>query len=102
MFIQQKLNGMDSRRARDKIKVTQLLTRLQQHVEFEIEYDEKGFPIYPKGFMTTSQIQAAKLLLDKALSNAPTELNAKVDGNINITEIKRTFIKAGEIGSSGD
>jgi hypothetical protein len=81
MFIQEKLNGPNTRRARDKIKVDNLIMRLQKHVELEVEYKD-GYPIYPKGFMHTAQIQAAKLLLDKALSNAPTEVNANVAAGI--------------------
>ena len=47
---------------RQKIKVSNILTRLQKHVDGEVE-------------MTPAQVTSAKILLDKSMSNAPEEGN---------------------------
>ena len=56
---------------RAKIGVSQIINRLQKHVDGEIE-------------LTTSQVQAAKLLLDKSLANAPAEDTLHVDGTFRV------------------
>lgn len=51
---------------RKKIQVSQIFNRLKAHFDGKIE-------------LTQTQIQSAKLLLDKSVSNAPTEVSG-VDG----------------------
>ena len=47
---------------RRKIQASQIINRLQKHIDGEIE-------------LTPSQVSAAKILLDKSVSNAPTEID---------------------------
>ena len=47
---------------RRKIQATQIINRLHAYFKGEIE-------------LTTGQVQTAKILLDKSVSNAPTELS---------------------------
>lgn len=60
---------------KSKIKISNIIDRLEKHVAGEIE-------------MTPAQVTSAKILLDKTMSNAPTE-------TINETEytgnVKHTF-----------
>lgn len=56
--------------ARAKIQVAKIIGRLQQHIDGECE-------------LTATQVQSARILLDKSISNAQTDLN--VSGNVNIT-----------------
>ena len=49
-----------------KIKVSQIINRLQDNLEGKIE-------------LSTGQIQSAKILLDKTMSNAPTEVAQKTE-----------------------
>lgn len=51
---------------RKKIQVSQIFNRLKSHFDGKIE-------------LTQTQIQSAKILLDKSVSNAPTEVSG-VDG----------------------
>ena len=44
--------------------------------------------------MTPSQVQAAKILLDKSISNAPTELSGPDGDDINLSVIERRVVKA--------
>lgn len=55
---------------RAKIQASQLINRLQNHANGKIE-------------MTDTQIKAAKILLDKSISNAPTEVSGIDGGPIN-------------------
>lgn len=57
---------------RAKIKASMLINRLQDHADGKVE-------------LTPTQVQACKILLDKTVSNAPTEVQAAVDGRIEIT-----------------
>lgn len=54
-----RLNRMHTDAIRQKIQASQLINRLTNHALGEIE-------------MTATQVQAAKILLDKSISNAPT------------------------------
>lgn len=54
---------------RTKIKVSNIIDRLEKHVNGEIE-------------MTPSQVTSAKILLDKTMSNAPQENNVEHSGSI--------------------
>lgn len=50
-----------------KIQAAQLINRLQSFADGEIE-------------LSSTQVQAIKILLDKSVSNAPTELAGAEDG----------------------
>jgi hypothetical protein len=63
-----------------KIQVANIITRLQKHINGEVE-------------MSSTQVTSAKILLDKSLSNAPTELSG-VDGGPLTVEIVRFAGKA--------
>lgn len=71
------LNKRHSDMARARIRVSCILHRLQECVAGKVE-------------MTPAQIQAAKLLLDKALSNAPTQVSGP-GGEAIPTHLKVTF-----------
>lgn len=51
---------------RRKIQASQIINRLQAYFQGKIE-------------LTQGQIQSAKILLDKSVSNAPTEVQASGD-----------------------
>lgn len=57
-----KMNRMHSDMVRRRIQVMQIINRLQKHVDGEVE-------------MSQTQVSAAKVLLDKSLSNAATDVN---------------------------
>lgn len=65
-----RLGRMHQQHVREKIRASMLVDRLEKHAEGEIE-------------LTATQVQAAKILLDKCVSNAPTDIN--VDANMNVT-----------------
>lgn len=54
---------------RRKIQASKLITLLAEHVEGKRE-------------MSATQVQSAKILLDKSVSNAPTDLNADLSGDV--------------------
>lgn len=54
---------------RTKIKVSNIIDRLEKHVNGEIE-------------MTPAQVTSARILLDKTMSNAPQENNVEHSGSI--------------------
>lgn len=60
---------------RTKIKVGNIIDRLEKHVEGIIE-------------MTPSQVTSAKILLDKTMSNAPQLVQGEIDHNLTV-EITR-------------
>jgi hypothetical protein len=62
-----RLNPFNQETVKQKIQATQLVKRLQDHVLGEVE-------------MSQSQIDAAKFLLNKRLSNAPTEVKQELTG----------------------
>lgn len=61
-----------------KIKVSNIIDRLEKHVEGKIE-------------MSAAQVTSAKILLDKTISNAPTISDAKTEltGTLNHIVAKR-------------
>lgn len=61
-----------------KIQATQLINRLQAHADGEID-------------LTSSQVQAAKILLDKSISNAPTEISGPDGGSLIFEKIERVI-----------
>ena len=64
-----RLSPYHSAEVRAKIQCSQLINRLTDHVNGKVE-------------MTPAQVQSAKILLDKGLSNAPTDMN--VTGNMTV------------------
>lgn len=67
---------------RKKIQVIELVSRLQAHVNGEVE-------------LSNTQIQAAKILLDKTVSNAPQETELSGDLSLGLVTV------LGAIGNSG-
>ena len=65
-----RLNKRHQDLVREKIKVAMILGRLERHVEGQIE-------------LSPTQVQSARILLDKSLSNAQTDVN--LTGDVNIT-----------------
>ena len=57
---------------KSKIKVSNIIDRLEKHVNGEIE-------------MSNTQVTSAKILLDKTMSNAPQDQNVEHSGNIGFT-----------------
>lgn len=62
-----RLNPFNQESVKQKIQTTQLVKRLQDHILGEIE-------------LSATQIDAAKFLLNKRLSNAPTEVKQELTG----------------------
>lgn len=78
-----RLNPRHSDMVRSKIQASQLVNRLTDHALGEIE-------------MSATQVQAAKILLDKVLSNAPVlnELSGPDGGPVQqITRVERVLIR---------
>jgi hypothetical protein len=65
-----RLNRRHQDLVREKIKVSMIIDRLEKSVAGEIE-------------LSPTQVQSAKILLDKSISNAKTDLN--VSGTVNVT-----------------
>lgn len=64
-----RLNRRHQDSVRERIKVVNIITRLQKHIDGEID-------------MSPTQVTSARILLDKSISNAATDLN--VSGNVTI------------------
>ena len=64
---------------RAKIQTSQLINRLNKHIDGEIE-------------LTSSQVDAIKFLVNKTLSNAPTEIEQNITGELLIGEIVRKTV----------
>jgi hypothetical protein len=77
-----RLNPRHSEMVRSKIQASQLVNRLTDHALGNVE-------------MTATQVQAAKILLDKTLSNAPqqTELSGPEGGPLQITRVERVIVR---------
>ena len=71
-----RLNKRHQDFVREKIKSSQLINSLQKHIDGERE-------------LSSSQVQATKILLDKSLSNAPTlnETDMNVSGGLTWTDM---------------
>jgi hypothetical protein len=65
-----RLNRRHQDLVREKIKTSNIIARLEQHIAGEIE-------------LSPTQVSSAKILLDKSISNAQTDLN--VSGTVNVT-----------------
>lgn len=74
-----RLNPRHQDFVRQKIQADKIILSLNRHVNGEYE-------------MSSTQIQAAKILLDKSISNAPQIIDSTISGTINITGISRTII----------
>ena len=57
---------------REKIRASLLINRLQDHAMGKIE-------------LSVSQVQSIKILLDKVLSNAPTDVNFEGHSDIDVS-----------------
>ena len=57
---------------KSKIKVSNIIDRLEKHINGEIE-------------LTTTQVTSARILLDKTMSNAPQDQTIEHSGNIGFT-----------------
>jgi hypothetical protein len=66
-----RLNKLHQESVKQKIQVSQLINLLQKHALNDSD-------------LSTTRIDAAKFLLNKRLSNAPTEISADVDSTLNI------------------
>lgn len=75
-----RLRATHQQDVRRKIQASQIINRLQDYFQGKVE-------------LTQGQIQSAKILLDKSVSNAPTELSG-VDGGPLTVEIVRFADKA--------
>ena len=64
---------------KEKIQTSQLINRLNNHIDGTIE-------------LSNSQIDAIKFLINKRLSNAPTEIDQNITGELSITHIARSII----------
>lgn len=67
-----RLNKRHQDSVREKIKIGNIIDRLEKHVAGEIE-------------MTPSQVASARILLDKTISNAPQEAKLEHSGGITVT-----------------
>ena len=77
-----RLNRRHQDMIRQKIQASQLIKRLQNHANGELE-------------LTSTQIDAAKFLINKTLSNAPQiQEHSGPDGEAIPTELKTTFVNA--------
>jgi hypothetical protein len=76
-----RLNPRHSEMVRSKIQASQLINRLTGHALGDAD-------------MSATQVQAAKILLDKILSNAPviTEVSGPDGGPMQIDRIERVVI----------
>ena len=70
-----RLNRLHQDSVRAKIQASQLINVLTDHALGKRE-------------LTATQVQAAKILLDKSVSNAPTEINADVLSSVTIVASK--------------
>jgi hypothetical protein len=73
-----RLNRRHQDMVRQKIQATQLINGLQKHIDGDRE-------------MSATQIQASKILLDKALSNAPTVVAGMGDEGEHKFDVRVTF-----------
>lgn len=76
-----RLNRRYSDEIRAKIQTSQLINRLQKHIDGELE-------------LSSTQIDAAKFLINKTLSNAPTQIEQSIEGEIMFGEVRRVVTDA--------
>ena len=75
-----KIRGQYQEEIRARIKVAQLINFLESAALAGV--DTGGQEINPV------RIQAARILLDKTISNAPTDINASVNGNLTVQVVR--------------
>lgn len=77
-----RLNPHHSDMVRSKIQASQLINRLSAHALGEVE-------------MTSTQVAAAKILLDKTLSNAPVinEVSGPDGGPLQVDTVERRIVR---------
>lgn len=77
-----RLNPRHSEMVRAKIQVSQLVNRLTDHA-------------FGRAEMTKTQVAAAKILLDKSLSNAPTitEVSGPDGGPVQFDKVERVIVR---------
>ena len=68
-----RLNRMHQDSVREKIKVSQIINRLQDHVKGDIE-------------LSTTQVQSARILLDKSISSLQST-DVQIDGHLTIEPV---------------
>lgn len=78
-----RLNPFNQESVKEKIQATQLVKRLQDHALGNIE-------------MLPTQIDSAKFLLNKRLSNAATEVKQELSGDLTINKIVREIVNAND------
>jgi hypothetical protein len=78
-----RLNNRHQESVKAKIQASQLINRVQKHALGELE-------------LTPTQLDANKFLINKIISNAPTEQYTELAGEIGIREIKRVIIDSAD------
>jgi hypothetical protein len=73
-----RLNRMHQDSVREKIKVGMIIDRLEKCAAGEIE-------------LTATQVQSARILLDKTISNATTDVNLSGEMSVNWPLAKRAL-----------
>lgn len=64
-----------------------------QGVQLQIMLQEHALTGFYNGIeVSASRIDAAKFLLNKLISNAPTEIDQNITGDLNITKIERGIV----------
>jgi hypothetical protein len=76
-----RLNNRHQQSVKDKIQASQLVNLLQNHALDGTE-------------VTPTRLDAAKFLLNKVLSNAPTEQYTELGGELGINKIEIEVVKA--------
>lgn len=67
----ERLRPRHQQEIKDKIQTSQLINRLNKHIDGEIE-------------LSSSQVDAIKFLVNKTLSNAPTEIDQNITGELDV------------------
>lgn len=68
-----RVDGIHSERVRNRIRISQLVTRLQN-----MALGRNGVS------MTVAQIDAAKFLIGRAIGNPPERKDVNIDGEVNV------------------
>lgn len=70
-----RLNPRTAEAVRQRIQITQLVNRLQNHVLKKVQ-------------MSPTQLDAAKFLINKRMPNPPEDKNLKVEGSLTVEIVK--------------
>ena len=76
-----RLNNRHQESVKAKIQASQLINRVQKHALGELE-------------LTPTQLDANKFLINKIISNAPTEQYTEFRGELGINKIEIEVVKA--------